>query len=134
MATRHVDLIRKALDAFKEKDADALTEMSSDELEIHPAYGEQLETDSFSGDDAWKDYFSRMGELFEEWRIEDVEILDAGEERVVSLFRSVGQEEESEEDVEHAIGVTYTLRDGEIARVRGYLDPKDALAAAGLPH
>jgi ketosteroid isomerase-like protein len=77
-------------------------------------------------------YLTLIRDTWENWRAEDVEIFDGGEDRAVAVYRVLGTGKTSSARVEHPIGVTFRLREGKLWRVRAYLDPGEALKAAGL--
>jgi uncharacterized protein len=70
----------------------------------------------------------------EMWRaaqLEPQEFIAAGDQVVVlGVFRAQGRASGAE--VEQPTGTVWTLRDGKVARVQAFLDPSEALEAAGL--
>jgi ketosteroid isomerase-like protein len=77
-------------------------------------------------------YFDRLRETWEEWRIEDLEVLEAEDGQAVAVCRLVARGKESGALVHHRIGMTVRFRDGKLWRMRTYPDPAEALEAAGL--
>ncbi len=80
-----------------------------------------------------------LAEVIEQWlatwedhRLELVELIDAGDERVLGLMREHGKMKGSDTWVEHQVGVLFTVRDGRITRYEEYPDKAGALEAAGL--
>ena len=71
-------------------------------------------------------------EAWEERRLEPEEFLHAGDLVVLRLHeyrRGRGSGIEMESDT----AVVFTVRDGRVVRMQGYMDQSAALAAAGLP-
>lgn len=134
MSHESVELIAKAIEIFNRRDIGALTDMSQGDLEIASALtAANLGDSTYRGrTDAWTDYFAAMGETWEEWGIEDADLRDAGDERVACLCRLVGRGKQSGAPVERAIGIVFRLKDGKMWRIQSYLDPDEALGAAGL--
>jgi hypothetical protein len=62
-----------------------------------------------------------MDQSWEDWRIEDFEVFDAGDDRVASTFRLVGKGRQSGAVVDHRAGIALLVSRGE------------AVAAAVLP-
>jgi ketosteroid isomerase-like protein len=87
---------------------------------------------TYSGTDAWTEYFAAMDQTWEEWNTDDFRVLDAGDDQIAVICRLAGTSRHGGVPVEREIGMTCTLRDGKFWRMRSYLDPADALAAAGL--
>ena len=69
---------------------------------------------------------------FDEWELTAEEVLDCGDDRVVSLIRQHGRGATSGAGVEMEFAQVITLRDGKVVQVDTYLDREKALSAAGL--
>jgi len=133
MSQENVEVVHRAGEAFNRHDAEALAAMSDDDLEFLPALA-SVETGglAYRGPKAWGAYFARMDEMWDDWRIEDLEVFDAGGDRVAAVFRLVGTGRASGVPVDHRIGLAYRFRNGKLWRMRSYLDPAEALEAVGL--
>jgi ketosteroid isomerase-like protein len=76
---------------------------------------------------------SRTGSICSiDFRIEPVELIDAGENRVVAVLRFGGRAKLSGVETDQILGAVFEIRDGKIARGREYATRKQALDAAGL--
>ena len=71
-------------------------------------------------------------EDFEGWSARVERLIDAGNDRVVGFFHQSGTGKESGVPVEVRLATIYELEDGQIVRMRIYLNPTEALEAAGL--
>jgi ketosteroid isomerase-like protein len=69
---------------------------------------------------------------FEEYSIEFEELIDAGDDRVVVIYRQRGTGKGSGAPVEWLGGLISELRHGRVIRTTAYFYPADALEAAGL--
>jgi uncharacterized protein len=69
---------------------------------------------------------------FEGWSIELERLIDAGDDRVVGLFHQRATGKGSGVPVELHMALVYELEDGRVIRFRNFLDPAEALEAAGL--
>jgi len=69
-------------------------------------------------------------EVWDEHRIEPQEFIDAGD-RVVVLQREFQRSKSGVETVIDTAGIV-DLRDGRVVRMQGYMNPAEALEAAGL--
>jgi ketosteroid isomerase-like protein len=73
-----------------------------------------------------------VDEALAEVRMECLEIRDLGE-RIVVRGRVRAQGRASRAVTESPIGWLVEFKNGKVTRMRDYLDPKEALEAAGLP-
>ncbi len=71
-------------------------------------------------------------DTFDDFRSEPVEMIDAGEEKVIAVTRVSGRAKLSGVETDLTYAVVYTIRDGQIARGREYWTRDEALKAAGL--
>ena len=133
MSQENVELVRRAGEAFNRHDAEALASISDDDVEFVSALA-AVETGgvAYRGPEAWGSYFAGMDEMWDGWHLEDLEVFDAGDDRVAAVFRLVGTGKGSGVPVDHRIGLAYTMREGKLWRMRSYLDPAEALEAVGL--
>ena len=134
MGQENVEFIRTSIEVFNRRDIRALVDRSEGDLEIVSALtAANLGGSTHHGaTQAWTDYFAAMDESWEEWGIEDAELRDAGDNRVACLCRLVGRGKVSGVPVEREVGIVFRIRDGKLWRIRSYLDPLEALEAAGL--
>jgi ketosteroid isomerase-like protein len=76
------------------------------------------------------DHLMRWAEMWEDWKAEPEQFIDAGEE-VVVVFREVGRSESGlQMDERHA--ELYRLRDGKVVYRKGFSDPDEAFQEAGI--
>ena len=133
MSQENVEFVRMAILAFNRRDLRALAEISHEDLEwtsVMAAVDSGGAT--FRGSQTWPSYFSAMDQTWEDWRIEDPKIFDAGGDRVVAVLRLVGTGRSSGVPVDREVGLTYRVKDGQMWRMHAYLDPNEALEAVGL--
>jgi ketosteroid isomerase-like protein len=85
----------------------------------------------YVGREGWLEFIQTWTEDFE-WSIELEEAIDIGGGRVIlnSRQRAVGKT--SGVPVELAMGAIYTVEGGEVVAAENFLDPAEALEAAGL--
>jgi|SRR5829696_3978980 len=131
MLQENVEVLRRGLEAFNREDLRTLMELSDQDLEFISALS-GVDREAYRGRELWRAYFDSMHETWHEWRIEDFRVFDAGDDRVAAVYRVVGKGKTSGVPVEHHIGLACRLREGELWRMRSYLDPGDALEAVGL--
>jgi ketosteroid isomerase-like protein len=64
--------------------------------------------------------------------VEPLEVIDAGQDQVVAVFRNSGRAKLSGVETDLTFAALYTVREGKIARGREYWTRDEALEAAGL--
>ena len=131
MSQENVEIVRTAAEAFNRRDLNALATVSSNDLEIVSTLTANLGGASYHGRDAWVSYYAAMDESWEDWRIEDFEVLDARDDRVACVCRLVGRGQDSGVSVDRAVGMTYRLLDARLWRIHSYLEPAEAFETAG---
>jgi ketosteroid isomerase-like protein len=131
MSQENVDVARKNTVAFNRRDLPALAEMCDEDFEFVSVLTAVDET-TYTGKNALATYFGAMDEAWAEWRTKDFQFFDTHGDRVVVVCRLVGKSRQGGVPLEREIGLLYTIRHGKVWRLRGYLDPREALKAIGL--
>lgn len=133
MSEENVEAIRRAADAYNRGDVDAVVQELDPEVEWHPLLQVLLggEATVYRGHEAVPEIYRDIDEAFTEARVELSEVRDFGE-RVVAIGHLRGRGRESGATTETAIAWVVDFKDGKAIRIREYLDPNDALKAAGL--
>lgn len=135
MSQENANVVRAMIELFNRRNLGALADLCHEDLEIESALtAANLGTGSYQGGTAaWPRYFADMDEAFHNWGIEeDFRLLDAGEGRIVCLCNLAGEGKTSGARVTRFVGIIFRLREGVVFRIRSYLDPAEALEAAGL--
>jgi ketosteroid isomerase-like protein len=133
MSQENVETLRRGLEAFSRGDVEAALEVLDAEVEWYPAVQPMLgERTVYRGHQGVRDMFRNMDEVYLEFRIEDAEFRDLGD-RVVATCRIRARGKQSGAESDSPFGYLFDFRNGTVVRVRSFLDPKEALEAAGLP-
>ena len=83
------------------------------------------------GHEAIVEHAMRWAEIWDDGKMEPEEFIDAGADQVILVFRESGRSESGlQMDERHA--ELYRLRDGKVVYRKGFSDPDEAFAAAGL--
>jgi ketosteroid isomerase-like protein len=91
--------------------------------------GEQM---VFRGHDGVREMLRDLNDAFDEIQIEISEIRDLGD-RLVAIGHTRNRGRESGAETESPIAFAVEFKDGKAISLRAYLDPDEALEAAGLP-
>lgn len=132
MSEENVNVVRAWLDATTRRDMARVVELADPEIELHGTVGGVEEGRIYRGlAEVIREYDEVDGEVWEERRIEPERFLDADDDVVVMLHefrRGKGSGVELELDT----AAVFTVRDGRVARMQGFMDPAAARKAAGL--
>jgi len=133
MSQENVEAFKRGLEAGNRGDVEALLEELDPEVEWHSALhalmgGEQT---VFRGHDGVREMLRDLNEAFGEIRIEISEIRDLGD-RLVAIGRNRAVGKASGAEILTPFALVTEIKNGKTTSVPGYLDPKEALEAAGL--
>jgi len=131
MSKENVEIVKRALDAFNDRDVPSFEDLVTDDFEWLPAMISLVERGSFRGRDGVKTYFRESASTWSEHRVRGGEFHDLGD-RIVVLGQMEGQGRVSGVAANSEIGMVFELRSGKLARARAYLAHNEAVKAAGL--
>jgi ketosteroid isomerase-like protein len=132
MSQENVQIVRDAAAAFNRGDVDAWLEYLADDIDYRAAEGALDDRGPMHGKDAVRAYMQDWLDMFDNLRTEAVELIDAGEDRVIAVTRISGRAKLSGVETDLTYAALYTIRDGKIAGGREYWTKEQALEAAGL--
>ncbi len=133
MSQENLEAFKRAVEAYNRRDVEALLRELEPEVEWHPALEVLLggETTVYRGHEGVRELLRATDETLGEIHVEFSEIQDLGDRIVaIGLLRTRGKESGAE--TESPVGYVAELKDGKTIQIRTYLDPKEALEAAGL--
>jgi uncharacterized protein len=131
MSEENVENLRSFLEAFAEGNLEAVFAACDPgiELEVSDAYFDAPRT--YHGHAGMQELFVAQAEVFDPFRLEPEEFLDAGDQ-VVVMARAGGLARASGVEVLDRFGHVWTVRGGKIVHFKEFKDPDEALEAAGL--
>jgi ketosteroid isomerase-like protein len=133
MSQENVEAVKRGVEAYNRRDMEALLEELDPEVEWHPAVLVRFEGEArvYRGHEGVRemlgDVFEALAELYTEYS----EIRDLGD-RIVAIGHLRMRGRESGAVMELPVASVTDLRNGKAIRVWTYLDPREALEAAGL--
>jgi ketosteroid isomerase-like protein len=130
MSEENVEAYKRAVEAFNRRDLEALLEELDPEVEWYPAVV-GLGSEVYRGVEGIRELFADMGETIPDAFFEVTEIRDLGD-RVLCFGRLRAHGSESGAPTEVPFNQLIHFRDGKATVLRTFLDPKEALEAAGL--
>jgi ketosteroid isomerase-like protein len=134
MSQENVEIVRRGFELFVVGDLEAVAGLLSEEAEVPDAAGvaaSDAAEGTRRGPQGFIDSSQAAFEAFEDYSVEALEFIDAGDAVVVPV-RISGRGRASRVDVETHLTQVWTLCDGKIVRGEVYRTRDDALEAAGL--
>jgi ketosteroid isomerase-like protein len=128
MSQENIEIVREAVDAFNARDRDRILGLMDPEIEFRSVF----ERKTYRGLAEMVQFREDLDATLEEFHSEDDRFLDAGEDRVLYLYRVVGRGAGSGVPVSRENAILWHLRNGKLLKGEVYLDQREALEAAGL--
>ena len=133
MSQENVEIFKRAIDAYNRRDVEALLETLDPEVEWHSALMIPLggKAAVYRGHEGIRKLFRDLDEVLDEWQAEFPQIRDLGDWVVaIGCVRTRGRGSGAE--TESPLASVSAIKNGKAVEVRTYLDPQEALKAAGL--
>jgi ketosteroid isomerase-like protein len=130
MSQENVEIVRQSCALSSTGDRNRALETLTPDVEWIVAR-EHPDARTLVGREAVDDYWGEWRETLPDMSLELDQVLDAGD-RVLGVGTVRGTGVGSGADVRVSLAIVFTVRDGLIARAEEYLNPAEALKAAGL--
>ena len=130
MSQENVEMVRRSVEAFNDRDLDTVMEMCDPQVEWHTPPDIPDPAVYYGRDEARKNVQDLL-QVFDDLRVEPERFEESGDE-VVGLYRLLGHGSGSGVPIEIKVGVACTFSDGKATRVRFWNDWDQTLEAAGL--
>jgi uncharacterized protein len=131
MSEEHVELLRRAVLGWNDRGVESLIEPLHPEVEFHPPR-ESKNPGTYRGHDGVREYFARVGEIVQDQRVESVEVIEVGEDRLIAVVNGTGRTAQFDERIEANWAWLITVSDRLATHVQTFTDKDQALEAAGL--
>jgi ketosteroid isomerase-like protein len=131
MSQENVDVVRRALEAFRHGDVEEMLSYMDPEGEWHSAIVGGAEGSVYTGHEGLRRWYADSFDSFEEIEGEWSEFRDLGD-RVLALGRVKARGRASGVELDSPMGWVFTLRRGRVIKAEGFLSRAEALEAAGL--
>ncbi len=132
MSRENVEIVEAALLAFGRHGADSIPEYWAEDIDHRAVEGAIDDRCPIHGRERLLAYMQDWTELFDDFKVEPAELIDAGGDRVIALLEASGKAKLSGVETQVNYAIVYTLRGEKIVRGREYRNGEEALQAAGL--
>ena len=132
MSQENVEVVRRVFEAFSRDGLDAAFE------HLHPDFEYDLSAaigpyaGIYSGREAVRGMFEDFFAAWEYMHVEPEELVEVGEDRVLTLLQARARGKGSGIEIEARSTAIWTVRDGQVVRGAVYNDRAEALKATGL--
>jgi ketosteroid isomerase-like protein len=130
MSAQNVETVRRLVEAFNDRDIDAMLPDIQPDAELHPLRA-QLEGKAYRGHDGLREMLADFDQDWELVQMDAEQFRDAGDQ-VVALGRLRARGRTSRVDLDVPMGFVWKLRDGKAVYLKTFSEQADALRAAGL--
>jgi ketosteroid isomerase-like protein len=132
VSQENVEIVKAAYAAFARGGLDRLMEHFTDDVEYRAVVGAPDDRGPIHGKAALRAWYQDWIDMFDEFTMELVEVIEAGDGLVVAVERFGGRARRSLIKTDQVIGDVFLIRNGKIARGREYTTREQALEAVGL--
>ena len=132
MSEENVAVVEAAWSAAAQGGLDGLASYWTEDVDYRAIEGAPDDLGPVHGKDALRAYNQYWLDTFDDVKVEVLELIDAGADRVVAVLEMSGRAKLSGVETRLTYAVLYTIRGGKIARGREYAARAEALEAAGL--
>ena len=132
MSQENVEIVKSAYEALAREGLDRFMDYFADDVDYRAIVGAPDDIGPIHGKPALRAWLQDWMDMFDDFTMELVKLVDAGDDAVVALERFGGRAKQSGVKTDQVIGDVFTIRAGEIATGREYPSLKQALSAAGV--
>jgi ketosteroid isomerase-like protein len=131
MSPENVERIREAYRRVNEGGFAAIVDLIDPRFEMDAPQG--VESSQAHDKEGLREWFWKMGEIWEELRFDPKEMIELDEERVLAVAHTWARASGSRIEISQDLTHVWTLRDGRVVRLNAYSTKAEALEAVGLP-
>jgi uncharacterized protein len=131
MADDNIEVVRRAFEAIRNRDIEALLRLYEPQAAFRPLTGTRVESGGYRGHDGIRAYFEEVDTVWDQM-LPHADDLRSHGDLVVVVGGCVVRGRESGAETDRAMAWVFRVRDGRVASHRAFSDAEEALSAAGL--
>jgi ketosteroid isomerase-like protein len=138
MSQENIEIVRRIHDAAAHRDAATVLDLYDPEVELDMSRLQAVglmggDAGSYRGHEGLRSFFREWHEAWDDVTYDFDELIDVGDENVISVVTRRGRGRASGAEVEWHVALVWTLRKGKVVQLVWFPAREDALAAVGLP-
>ena len=131
MSRANVEIVEEAYEAFAQGGLARYMEHFAADVDYRAVETAPDDQGPIAGREAFRAWLQDWIDMFDEFKMEPLELIDAGDNTVVVAERYGGRAKLSGIDMHSTVWIVLKIRDGKLARGREYMSREQALEAAG---
>jgi uncharacterized protein len=131
MSQENVEIVKRAYEAYSRGDLDAVVADIAPDAEYHSTGTIPGFAGVYQGAEEYRRFLSWIWEEFDEPQVNAHEIIDAGDQVLMSLTNR-GRGKQSGATVSWHMWLVVTMQDGKLVRAQGFTSKDQALEVVGL--
>ena len=131
MTSGAAEVVRELAAAINGDDVQGLARLLDPEVVQYGTRGGVDQGRVIRGREAVLAYWDEIGEVWDSQTFEPERLIE-GDDVVVALWHETAKIRNSDLEVESSTASLIKVRDGKVVELRGYMDPDEALRAAGV--
>jgi ketosteroid isomerase-like protein len=132
MSQENIEAFKRGTDAANRRDVDGVLSVLHPNVEWHAVLPMVGGDAVYRGHEGVREFLREVWEVLADTRFDFPDIRDVGDQ-IVAIGQLRGRGEASGVETETPFAYVVEYENGRATRVQAYLDPKEALEAAGLP-
>lgn len=134
MSRENMDTVRRVYEAASRRDSEAVLALYAPEVELDGTRLHLVGTAAgvFQGHEGLRSFFREWNEAWDNVDYQLDDLIDAGDDQVVSVVTRHGRGRSSGAEVEIHVALLWTLRGGKVVRVVWFPTREEALESAGV--
>jgi ketosteroid isomerase-like protein len=131
MADDNLAIVRRAFEAIRNRDVDALVRVYEPDAEFRPLTGTLVESGGYRGHEGIRAYFDEVDTVWDQM-LPHADDMRCSGDLVIVIGGCMVRGRESGAETDNPMAWVFRVRDGRIASHRAFAEADEALEAAGL--
>jgi ketosteroid isomerase-like protein len=132
MSQENVEIVRRFFERWTKQDLDGVLDCAHGEFEFDWSASRAPFGGIYTGHEGFRRWWTEHNDVWEEFRLEVVEVIESGDERVITVTAVRGRGQGSGISIEGTGAVLWKLGEGKVLGAKLFQSREEALEAVGL--